>query len=223
MTWGFAKNRSRRNVAPADEYIWSETFGLVYDRVGRWTESTVTRLFPSIAKCLNLWLSTRLCQLAHPSFPSPTRDWRWTSITVNRGYAAARHVDRNNHGPSVIRSIASNSDRLWLWPEATHKDLPHLSSEHAVEIPIASRRHLWAFDGRCPHETKPYQEDVGSRLSIIFFQSARGWKASSQTTARLIDLGFNPAASVHEATKFDSQFDVLTGGTSHMSWRVTQT
>ena len=222
MTWGFAKNRSRRNVAPADEYIWSETFGLVYDRVGRWTESTVTRLFPSIAKCLNLWLSTRLCQLAHTSFPCPSSDWRWTSITVNRGYAAARHVDKNNHGPSVIRSIASSSDRLWLWPEGSKKDLAQLTPASAVEIPIASRRHLWAFDGRCPHETKPYQEDVNSRLSIIYFQSARGWKASSPTTARLVDMGFNPAASNDDAQRFDTQFDVLTGGSSYTSWRVTQ-
>merc|ERR1711888_527597 len=67
MTWGFARNRSRRNVAPDSEYIWSETFGLVYDRTGRWMESTVTRMFPSIAKCLNRWLVSRHSQLSHRS------------------------------------------------------------------------------------------------------------------------------------------------------------
>ena len=141
---------------------------------------------------------------------------------MNRGYAAARHVDRNNHGPSVIRSIASSSDRLWLWPEGSHKDIAQLTPDSAVEIPISSRRHLWAFDGRCPHETKPYADDMKNRLSIIWFQSCRGWKASSDTTARLVDLGFNPAASQDEAQRFDAKFNVLTGGDSYTSWRVTQ-
>ena len=222
MTWGFARNRSRRNVAPASDYIWSETFGLVYDRTGRWTESTVTRMFPSIAKCLNKWFSSRLCQLSHPAFPHPANDWRWTSITVNRGYAAARHVDANNHGPSVIRSIAGATDRLWLWPEGTKKDISTLSPVDAVEVPIASKRHLWAFDGRCPHETKPYGGDISNRLSIIYFQAARGWKASSDATARLTDLGFVPADSVEDAARFDTQFGMLTGGAAYTSWHVTK-
>ena len=48
LLWGFAKNRSRPNVAPAGSlYVNSECFGLVYDRTGRWMTSTVTQLFPT--------------------------------------------------------------------------------------------------------------------------------------------------------------------------------
>ena len=223
MTWGFARNRSRRNVAPASDYVWSETFGLVYDRTGKWTISTVTRLFPSIARCLNLWLVSRLRQLQHKSFPCPASDWRWSSITVNRGYLAARHVDANNHGPSVIRSVASAQDRLWFWPHGDKRSLPTLSQSDAVEIPIASHRHLWTFDGRCPHEVKPYTSNVSNRLSVIFFQAARGWKASADTTACLVDLGFVPASSLEDAAAFDSRFALLTGGSAFTSWELTRT
>ena len=223
MTWGFARNRSRRNVAPDSEYIWSETFGLVYDRTGRWTISTVTRMFPSIARVLNMWFVSRLKQLTHAAFPDPPSTWRWTSITVNRGYAAARHVDANNHGPSVIRSIASPSDRLRLWPHGDKRELSSLSPAHAVELPIASTSKLWAFDGRCPHETKPCKGSVNDRLSIIFFQTARGWKAAPDTTSRLRDLGFVPAATVEDAARFDNRFKVLTGEDAYYAWNVNDT
>ena len=223
MTWGFAKNRSRKNVAPASEYIWSETFGLVYDRTGRWIISTATRLFPSIAKVLNMWFRSRLRQLSHPAFSDPLSTWHWTGITVNRGYAAARHVDANNHGPSVIRSIASSSDRLRLWPRGDKRELSTLSPAQAVELPIASTSELWAFDGRCPHETKPCKSSVTDRLSIIFFQASRGWKADPDTTSRLCDLGFVPAATMEDAARFDAKFGVLTGGDAYTCWRVTDT
>ena len=168
-----------------------------------------------------MWFVSRLRQLSHSAFPDPSSDWRWSGITVNRGYAAARHVDANNHGPSVIRSIASSSDRLWLWPSGNKRDFASLSPKEAVEIPIASSGQLWAFDGRCPHETKPYKGAVQDRLSIIFFQAARGWKATSDTTSRLFELGFVPAVTEDEATRFDSRFELLTGGEACTSWRVS--
>ena len=220
MAWGFARNRSRRNVAPQSEYIWSETFGLVYDRTGRWTASTVTRLFPSIARCLNRWLVSRLSQLAHHSFADPVKDWRWTAITVNRGYLAERHVDGNNHGPSIIRSLADSSDRLLYWPGESRKDMVSLPADEAVELPIASHRRLYAFDGTCPHENKAYQGDISSRMSIIFFLSARGWNADPKTTERIAQLGFVPASDSEDAERFRAKFDILTGGSGHTSWTV---
>ena len=96
-----------------------------------------------------------------------------------------------------------------------------MSPAEAVELPIASTGELWAFDGRCPHETKPCKGSVKDRLSIIFFQAARGWKATPDTTARLVDLGFVPAVTMEDASRFDTKFGVLTGGDAYTSWRVT--
>ena len=221
MTWGFARNTSRKNVAPPSvDFVWSETFGLVYDRVGRWVESTVTRMFPNVARCLNMWLASRISQLKHRSFSSPLVDWRWTAITVNRGYAANRHVDKNNQGPSIIRSIADASDRLLFRPEGDHRDMATLSPEEAVVLPIASSRRMHAFDGRRPHEVRPYTGEVANRISIVFFLSARGWLADSSTLSRLTDLGFVPAASAEEAQDFEKRFDALTQGEAYASWKL---
>merc|ERR1711951_277375 len=66
--WGLARSASRRNVAPPGmTHIFSECFGLVYDRTGKWVVSTVTQMFPHVACLLNAWLRTRLAQLAHES------------------------------------------------------------------------------------------------------------------------------------------------------------
>ena len=221
MTWGFAQNTSRKNVAPPSaEFVWSETFGLVYDRVGRWVESTVTRLFPNVAKCLNKWLESRVTKLKHRAFPNPSLDWRWTAITANRGYAATRHVDINNQGPSIIKSIADSSDGLLYWPDGDRRELSSLASDEAVVLPIASNRRMYAFDGRRPHEVRPYTGEIKDRISIVFFLSARGWLAEPSTLQRLSDLGFVPAASAEEAESFETRFDSLTEGQAYTSWKL---
>ena len=96
-----------------------------------------------------------------------------------------------------------------------------LSYEDAVELPISTGRRLYAFDGRSPHEVKRYDGDVSNRLSIIFFLSARGWKAEPPTTARLRELGFVPASDSEDASSFESRFDVLTAGMTYTSWKVS--
>ena len=200
--------------------MWSETFGLVYDRVGRWVESTVTRMFPNVPKCLNMLLASFATKLTHRSFPNPSVDWRWTAITVNRGYAATRHVDSNNQGPSIIRSLADSSDRLLFWPDGDRRDMATLDPEDAVALPIASSRRMYAFDGRRPHEVAPYTGEIKDRISIVFFLSARGWLAEPSTLERLSNLGFVPAASAEEVELFESRFDRLTSGDACTSWKL---
>ena len=173
MRWGFGQNRSRKNVAPPGlSFVFSECFGLVYDRTGRWMLSTVARMFPAVPRVLNAWLVSRLSQLAHPSFGCPQQHWKWSSITVNRGYATQRHVDLNNYGSSVIRSFADHTDRLLYWPQGSRADMTSLMPEHAVRLPISMSSRMHAFDGTKPHETADYSGDLGSRLTIVFFQKS---------------------------------------------------
>ena len=99
-----------------------------------------------------------------------------------------------------------------------------LSAEDAVELPIANSSRLYAFNGTCPHETCQYGgDDVSDRLSIIFFQSARGWAAPQTTREELSTLGFVPAASESDAEDFAQRFDVLAGGRGYASWGLQQT
>ena len=99
-----------------------------------------------------------------------------------------------------------------------------LSVEDAVELPIADTRRLYAFDGTRPHETCQYGgDDVPNRLSIIFFQSARGWVAPQATLQELTTLGFVPAVSESDAEDFVQRFEVLAGSRGYASWKLQQT
>ena len=183
--------------------------------------SAVARLFPSVAMCFNSWFTQRLAQLGHKAFDSPLTQWRWSAITVNRGYMATRHCDANNYGASVIRSIAGASDRLLYWPDQDRRTIADCVLDDAIELPIASRKRMFAFDGTCPHEVKPYDGDVSSRMSIVFFQNARGWRADSSTHSQLQELGFSPAASEEDADAFATRFEELSRGNSWCSWKLS--
>ena len=97
-----------------------------------------------------------------------------------------------------------------------------LSVEDGVELPIATSRRMYAFDGTRPHETAQYAGNVSTRLSIIYFQSARGWKASQTTTDSLVDLGFAPAVTAADAEDFAQRFDLLSRGCGYASWRLRE-
>ena len=178
-------------------------------------------MYPWVARCLNTWLRTRLAQLSHSAFRDPCTDWRWSSITVNRGYAANRHVDRNNFGPSVIRSFAHKSDRLLYWPEGTRSTMDSLATQDAVRLQISSSGFLHSFDGTHPHETAPYTGEVATRLSIVFFQCNRGWNAPESVTEGLRDLDFSPAATLSDAQRFSASYAQLSDGRSYAAWPVS--
>ena len=90
-------------------------------------------------------------------------------------------------------------------------------------MPIASKNRMFAFDGTCPHEVKDYAGDVGARMSIIWFQNARGWRADASTGEKLQELGFKPAASAEDADAFAARFDRLSCGNNYHSWKLDVT
>ena len=192
QSWGFAKNTHRPNVAPRGaDYVFSECFGLIRDRTGRWMVSVVTSMFPSVAKVLNVWLRQRLVMLSDESFERPLQQWLWTSCTVNRGFAAARHRDGNNFGPSIARSFnGPRGDGLYYWPEHQSGPLEKLSQRKAMVLDIADPASMCAFDGRMPHQTRQGKGDLTRRYSIIFFTINKSWVAPPDVLHAVEDLGF---------------------------------
>ena len=95
-----------------------------------------------------------------------------------------------------------------------------LSAEDAVELSIANSNRLYAFDGTRPHETGPYGGNVSTRLSVVFFQSARGWQAPPATIDGLTNIGFVPAASESDAQDFANRFESLSYGGGYASWKL---
>ena len=164
-----------------------------------------------MAKLLNQWLRERLSGLDDPAFENPLQDWHWTSCTVNRGYAARRHVDRNNFGPSIARSFGSSrNDGLYYW----HDQTARRDRRGAVLLDIRSRDRLVMFDGTRPHETKRNAGNMDDRYSIIFFMAKKGWEAPAEVHQMLALLGFNVPATASAARLFEARYNTLCDGTT---------
>jgi len=96
--WAFTKNDRRKNVMPEGvEWVHSNSFGLQRRRDGTLSTTSNTLRYPYISRVFNAWLKDRRPDGIH-SFPC-------TTITINSGYAARKHRDGNNRGPSLIRAF----------------------------------------------------------------------------------------------------------------------
>ncbi len=83
--WSFRKNRNRKNVLPlGNDYVESDTLGIVATRDGRVRLSKQTRRHTNLFKLLSRWLQS--------NGPNVGRTFPFTSINVNGGYWGARAV-----------------------------------------------------------------------------------------------------------------------------------
>lgn len=179
--WSFRKNESRPQVTP-DGKTWvnSDTFGLIRRRDGGFMATNTTRDYPSMMRILNRWLKDNIpadmkCQFPH------------TSISLNFGYAAKRHRDGNNHGPSMIRAFGNfKGGQLSYWPDDNKAAaVETLLDEDKVSMDISQG--LALFDGNRGHEVDPF---TGERFSIVYFSAGNYWKAKPDTQELLRERGF---------------------------------
>ena len=68
--------------------------------------SKVSESFPALTKFSNAVLSATL----------PEAEFKWSSLQCNYNYAAKRHVDGNNLGPSYIMALGEHTGG-GLWTE----------------------------------------------------------------------------------------------------------
>jgi len=179
--WSFRKNESRPQVTP-DGKTWvnSDTFGLIRRRDGGFMATNTTRDYPSMMRILNRWLKDNIpadmkCQFPH------------TSISLNFGYAAKRHRDGNNHGPSMIRAFGNfKGGQLSYWPDDNKAAaVETLLDEDKVTMDISQG--LALFDGNRGHEVDSF---TGERFSIVYFSAGSYWKAKPDTQELLRERGF---------------------------------
>merc|ERR1719195_2329586 len=96
--WGFARNVTRLNVMQSGvKWVWSDTMGLLRDRCGDIHLTQSTHGYPQVVEVLSRWLTDRL--------PSEARNFKWTSLNLNKNYAGKIHRDGNNFGPSMISAF----------------------------------------------------------------------------------------------------------------------
>ena len=89
----------------------------------------------------------------------------YTTIAVNRGYAAKAHRDTGNAGPSLTRSCGNfKGGMLRYWP-ADNGKAPLCEVKGTPSRTLDTRTPTF-FDGRKCHEVQPF---TGERFSVVLF------------------------------------------------------
>jgi len=179
-TWAFAKNTARQNVIPGGQsWVWSDTLGLIRDRQGDIHLTSSTTRYRSFTALINTWLGDRL--------PQEVQEFKWTSLNLNCNYAAKRHRDGNNFGPSMIKAFGHfTGGALGCFPADNKSvDLEKLKSESKKTIDIST--HLVMFNGNAAHEVDSFS---GNRYSIVYFAIGCHARAPQKAMDELEGLGF---------------------------------
>lgn len=178
---------SRNNVKPDDvPFIQAFPLGMVNNYCLGLCCSRTLKLWPNLTMLL-----TRFLAHNHPSF-------RYTTIQLNRDYAAKMHVDGNNHGPSYIIGFGDyKGGELWMMDkdgdvemEVTEslRGFPQFKVGEKVKGSLVNINKHWVkFDGNLPHQAMPFK---GHRISIVYFSRKGFIRMSPDVHSSLHELGF---------------------------------
>lgn len=176
--WAFAKNPNRTNVMREGvTWVWSDTLGLLRDRIGDIHISQATLIYPEVIEVINKWFMDRL--------PPEAKNFKYTSLNVNKDYAASIHRDGNNFGPSMISAFGEfTGGALNFYPEddGTQSNLKNLDVE---PIKMDLRNGLAMFNGNCAHSVDDFE---GNRFSIVYFTIGCHAKMKPEDRERLKGL-----------------------------------
>lgn len=164
--WSFRQNTARINVLPKGELsVRSEMVGVLHTRMyAKCGVAAATRDFPAFTRLL--------CRYVRDNPPEGLEEserFPFTTICVNKGYAAARHRDNNNVGISIVRALGDfQGGRLLYWARdpgpRVCPDVRSLDPESAVTMDVGSK--FCFVDGRKAHEVEPF---IGERYSLVYF------------------------------------------------------
>eukprot|EP00927_Polykrikos_kofoidii_P078335 TRINITY_DN7516_c0_g1_i1.p1 TRINITY_DN7516_c0_g1~~TRINITY_DN7516_c0_g1_i1.p1 ORF type:complete len:480 (+),score=52.83 TRINITY_DN7516_c0_g1_i1:75-1514(+) len=175
--WRFLPNRFRTNVLPKGvDSVDSCTLGLISDRAGHSLISNSTHGSEHVVRLLCQWLQD---QLGRDQFP-------FTSISINKGYAAAVHRDKGNKGPSAARAIGNfRGGELRYW-RAIPANVDLRALRKADSVLLDSRHGVAFFDGNRPHGVEDF---TGERFSAVFFTANMYQRASAAVCKKLKSFG----------------------------------
>lgn len=183
MKWGFARNSGRLNVMQEGRsWVWSDTLGLLRDRMGDIHLTTPSHSYPQVPELLNRWLMDRL--------PEEATGFAWTSLNLNKDYAARIHRDGNNFGPSMISAFGDFSGgQLRYYPEDDGKtdvhELEKQQGDTAEKFDI--RQGLALFNGNCAHSVESFK---GHRFSVVFFTIGCHRNMKPEDREKMATMGF---------------------------------
>mmetsp|Transcript_35734 Transcript_35734/g.81993 ORF Transcript_35734/g.81993 Transcript_35734/m.81993 type:complete len:499 (-) Transcript_35734:156-1652(-) len=176
--WNFAKNVWRQNVAPdGQDWVFSDTLGLLRDRQGDVHLTAPTRRYPQVAELIARWLTDRL--------PPETKDFKFTSMNLNYNYAAKQHRDNGNFGPSFIRAFGDfTGGELNYWPEDNGGPIDKLPQNKKHPLDISDG--IVLFNGNCAHSVADFD---GERYSVVFFTIGSHAVLPAEDREKMLQLG----------------------------------
>jgi len=176
--------QQRPNVTDTGKAVPGMCVGLVFALGQGAMTSLISRHHPHMVKFLVRWTRSTLPQTQKGN------EFPFSSLQVNYNYAAIKHVDGNNIGPSYIMSIGDHTGGA-LWT----------ADQGVVEC-----HNRWKlFDGNQEHYTKPFK---GERISFIAFAHEQYNKLEAGTAAQLTGMGFTAARSDRKDLEFFARFRI---------------
>ena len=187
--------QTRPNVAPTTATnggVRGMCLGLVYGLGGQGMKvSKVSESFPALTEFVNVAVAASL-----PVDPEAKggKPFTWSSLQLNYNYAARKHVDGNNLGPSAIIALGEHTGgELWTENKGT------LNATGAWRF----------FNGTKLHETQPFQ---GTRISVIAFTHNACDELTEGLAEDLRALGFTAGGTDRQRDEGDvveTAFDAL--------------
>lgn len=195
--WKFTPNTRRVNVIPeGSDYVQSDTFGLIWFN-NKLHVTECTNKYPSIPRLLGRWLQDH-----RPiNLPKDFQSFPFTSISLNAGslysvsgawekrpgFAAKRHRDDNNVGPSAIVAFSGTiGGELRYWPsDAGVVKVDELDAQNSKLLNVYAQPRV--FHGTKAHEVEAF---TAARVSLVFFTTSSFWKANKHILSKLRQSGF---------------------------------
>ena len=177
--WYFKHNTTRKNVLPEGvTSIQSDTLGVVRTRTGSVVLTRLTKKSPAVFHLFCRWLKQNCPAIYKIPFP-------FTSISVNYGYAARKHRDGYNAGPSVLKTFGEfTGGHLLYWPDDDGQSDVRALSESRARC-FDAKREMLLFDGLRCHCVTPFE---GERYSLVFFTASEYHKVQAATVEFLCNL-----------------------------------
>jgi len=183
--WRFRKNHKRRNVLPEGHpFVYSEMLGLTKIRTyNRFVVAANTRKFPLVTKLLCKFLDDN-----PPTGMEFGTRFPFTTVCINKDYAAKRHRDNNNVGMTVLRGLGNyRGGRVKHWPQdpGRHQfpDVDDLAEEEALILD--TRHRSVCIDSTKAHEVMEFS---GKRFSLVYFTITRFEKTPEDVRDFLRDM-----------------------------------
>ncbi|KAJ1460972.1 hypothetical protein M885DRAFT_612143 [Pelagophyceae sp. CCMP2097] len=184
--------QARPNVAPDGKAVTGMCLGVVCVLGGVGMQMSIaTKLCPNVSRLVAAFTTRHIPARNGAAFP-------FSSLQVNYNYAARKHVDGNNIGPSYIVSLGNHAGGA-LWVADTFVEIDGVMRGGGGPAIVDCRGEWKLFNGNAEHETQPFHPGQRAgrtqRISIVAFTHASYNKLPADAANDLAKLGFTAGSS----------------------------